>query len=423
MKKILVALLIACMMLSVSAVALAAETITTWDALKNALESGKDVVLDADIQETTGAFIRISGTTASLDLNGHTIEGIDKNVTMNSTGNFGLITLQNGANLTVSDTAGGGAITLSATTDRGWNALSAVIQNECGTVTIESGRLEHKGGTSMAYAIDNNSNGKPATLTVNGGELVSSYIGVRLFANSATALNEVTINGGTVEGDRCGIWLQSPTSNRASAAKITINDGEIIGTTNSALNISAGDKGESITIDITGGSFESDGMAIKASGDSANSSIEVTGGSYSDTSAQEYVPEGKLIIEVEEDSTPYKIGEEAEEALAEEDNNVVILQAGSEDLIVGEGTTVTNETDSAVSINGTALAAGESVTVPKTVAATPTPAPAAPVVTAAPAAPAAPKTGDNTNIALWMALMAISAVALVGLRKKSKASK
>ena len=49
---------------------------------------------------------------------------------------------------------------------------------------------------------------------------------------------------------------------------------------------------------------------------------------------------------------------------------------------------------------------------------------AAPVVTPAPtAAPAAPKTGDNTNIALWMALMAISAVALVGLRKKSKASK
>ena len=47
--------------------------------------------------------------------------------------------------------------------------------------------------------------------------------------------------------------------------------------------------------------------------------------------------------------------------------------------------------------------------------------PAASVVT--PAAPAAPKTGDNTNIALWMALMAISAVALVGLRKKSKASK
>ena len=45
--------------------------------------------------------------------------------------------------------------------------------------------------------------------------------------------------------------------------------------------------------------------------------------------------------------------------------------------------------------------------------------PAAPT---APAAPA-PKTGDNTNIALWMALMAVSAVALVGLRKKSKASK
>ena len=57
----------------------------------------------------------------------------------------------------------------------------------------------------------------------------------------------------------------------------------------------------------------------------------------------------------------------------------------------------------------------------------PTPEPTAtpaPVVTPAPtAAPSAPKTGDNTNLALWMALMAISCVALLIIGKKSKASK
>lgn len=62
---------------------------------------------------------------------------------------------------------------------------------------------------------------------------------------------------------------------------------------------------------------------------------------------------------------------------------------------------------------------------PTPVAPTATPAPAAPAAPVAPTAtPApAPKTGDSTNLALWMGLMVISGMVLLGLGKKAKAGK
>lgn len=177
---------------------------------------GKTVTLVNGLALTETVTIS-AGKTVTLDLNGKTISGTDTK----AAGNFELIA--NRGTLTISDTAGTGKITLTAETDRNWNAYSAVIANLQGTLTVNGGTIEHLGGTDMAYGIDNNTNGNlgDATLTVNGGTIKSTYRAIRQFANSDSKTNTLTINGGTVSGDNRAVWLQSA-NEKANKAGMTI---------------------------------------------------------------------------------------------------------------------------------------------------------------------------------------------------------
>ena len=160
-----------------------------------------------------------------LDLNGKTISGVD-----NATNNFGLINVSKG-NLTVKDSVGTGKITLEATNNRGWDAYSAAIANNQGVVTVESGTIEHTGGTDMAYAIDNLTNGGigDATLNVTGGVITSTYRAIRQFANSATKVNNLFITGGTITsttGNKGAVWVQSSNA-KANKALLSITGGSV----------------------------------------------------------------------------------------------------------------------------------------------------------------------------------------------------
>ena len=160
-----------------------------------------------------------NGKTITLDLNGKTITGVDT-----ATGSYGLIT--NKANLTVK---GPGAIKLSATNDRDWNAYSSVISNTVGgNLTVEGGAvLEHLGGTDMAYGIDNLTNGKgtSAVTTIKDATVSSTYRAVRQFLNGIEATNELYVEeGAVITGANKSIWMQDPSA-KLNTGKLVVEEG------------------------------------------------------------------------------------------------------------------------------------------------------------------------------------------------------
>ena len=168
-----------------------------------------------------------NGKTVVLDLNGKTITGTD-----NTTKNFSII--DNRGNLTITDSSdpSTGKITLTATTNSGWNRYSAVIANNPGgKLTIEAGTLEHLGGTDMAYGIDNLTNGKGtyAETVINGGYIKSTYRGIRQFLNGTEAQNILTVNGGTIEGANKSIWMQDPSVNANTGTLAVRKEANLIG--------------------------------------------------------------------------------------------------------------------------------------------------------------------------------------------------
>ncbi len=185
--------------------------------------NSKSVTLIADIALDTSVVVAKEMT---LDLNGHTITGTDNN----TSGNFYLINVNKG-NLTIDDSVGGGKITLTATTERNWTASSVVVANNLGTLTVEGGTIEHLGGTSMAYGIDNLTNGADtvATTTIEGGKVDSTYFAIRQFANNGT--NKLYINGGEIGY----VWMQSPNAN-ANNALTHVEGGEVAGICVSGAN-------------------------------------------------------------------------------------------------------------------------------------------------------------------------------------------
>ena len=183
-----------------------------------AVAEGKTVTMLANVELAES--IVFTGTT-TLDLNGKKITGTDNN----TSGNFYLIN-NNRGELTIVDSSAEktGAITLTATTERNWSASSVVVANNSGTVTVKGGTIQHLGGTSMAYGIDNLTNGANtvATLNIEGGNVQSTYFAVRQFANGGE--NSLNVTGGTVGY----AWMQSPNAN-VNVANISVEGGAVAG--------------------------------------------------------------------------------------------------------------------------------------------------------------------------------------------------
>lgn len=202
-----------------------------YNCKDNTVTMVKDIAIETEVKIA-------NGTTIVLDLNGKTIAGTDK-----GTASFGLIT--NRGDLTIQDSSeeAAGKITLTATQNRGWNAYSSVISNQVGgKLTVEGGTLEHLGGTSMAWGIDNLTNGKGtyAETIINGGVVKSAYIAIRQFLNGVEADNILTVNGGTLEGETASLYFQDPSKN-ANTGTLNVLDGTL-----------AGD----VYLDVTAGSTE-----------------------------------------------------------------------------------------------------------------------------------------------------------------------
>ena len=196
--------------------------VTTVAQLKDVFANGGSVMLANDLDLGNEELDIAAGKSVVLNLNGHTIKGVDA-----GTKNYALIEVLPGASLTINDTLGG-KIEASAEQNRGWNAYSSVISNQRGTLTVNGGTIEHLGGTNMAYAIDNLTNGKNtvAVATINGGTIKSTYRAIRQFLNGVEAQNDLTVNGGVIysTGGNKAIWMQSA-SVKANSGKLVVTEG------------------------------------------------------------------------------------------------------------------------------------------------------------------------------------------------------
>ena len=97
--------------------------------------------------------------------------------------------------------------------------------------TVNGGTIQHLGGTDMAYAIDNLTNGKGtyAETIINGGAVKSTYRAIRQFLNGVEAENILTVNGGTIEGTNKSIWMQDPSKNSNTGTLTVAADAKLTG--------------------------------------------------------------------------------------------------------------------------------------------------------------------------------------------------
>ena len=188
-----------------------AAEVTTLAELQTALASGVEEIQISEPLVITGE--------ATINLNVKTVKAIDE-----TTGSYGMIT--NKGTLVIN---GEGTLQLSAVNDRGWSAYSSVISNQVGGhLTVNKDVvIEHLGGTSMAYGIDNLTNGKgtSAVVVVNGATVKSTYRAIRQFLNGVEANNELYIKKDSkIEGANKGVWMQDPSKN-ANSGKLIIENG------------------------------------------------------------------------------------------------------------------------------------------------------------------------------------------------------
>ncbi|MBE6517333.1 MAG: hypothetical protein E7Z67_04010 [Thermoplasmata archaeon] len=202
----------------------------------NAVTSGETVYLLKDIVETLendGAgnaisYLTVSKSDVTFNLNGHDISMV---ASPTATRNYGVFTISDCSNVTF---CGNGTISLEHSgVNMEWNALSAVLNIEKATVSINGPKISHLGGTDMAYGVDIKTNGgsMPASAVLEDGQITSTYRGVRMFINGEKAECTFTVNNGRIFGDSAGIWMQYPSEGKhyGDIAKLTINGGIIEG--------------------------------------------------------------------------------------------------------------------------------------------------------------------------------------------------
>ena len=237
---------------------------TVYYTLQDAINAGGTVVLLTDIE--LEAPITVTGT-VTLDLAGYSIE-------YTSTVQ-GEAMITNKGNLTINDSVGSGVINYDyvGAADSSHSKGNYTISN-AGTLKVNGGEITIANLSVHAkYPINNNSTTGDAILVINGGHLYNyNTSAIRMFCNSTTYKNSVTINGGLIEG-YCAIWVQNPGSKTVNA-NLTIAGGEIKTTAKAYVNGTADLEEVSSRIYFT---IAADGGAW-----SADSSVAITGGTINE---------------------------------------------------------------------------------------------------------------------------------------------
>ena len=230
----------------------------TWEAALAAAQAGATVELLAPI-------VIAAGEEVTIDLAG-------KTVVYNST-TIGEAMITNRGTLTINDSVDGGVINYNYTgaNDPNYGKGNYTISNG-GTLTVNGGKITIANLRSHAkYPIDNNNTTGDAVLVINGGHLYNyNTSAIRMFCNSTTCQNSVTVNGGLVEGYNA-IWMQNP-NDKTVNGNLTVNGGEIKSTAAAYVNGTSELKAvnSGIYCSTQGGTW------------SADSAVNLTGGTFNE---------------------------------------------------------------------------------------------------------------------------------------------
>ena len=243
------------------------------------------------------------GETVVLDLNGYKIAVVDPL----SDKNFAII--NNHGTLTICDNSASqtGAIIVTSASKTSDDFNSAVLVNRGGTMTVNSGTIEHQDlaySTTNTFAIENMNNSYgDTTLIINGGNIIASQAtAIRIYTTSPSAqagsgAAYFTMTGGSVKGYETGIWLL-PTNNSSDVEATVIIEGgtitadidafysnihaktELLNTTISGGTFTGTVSAKDGEIAITGGTFNSDVIIKNADKTVATSSDAISGGTF-----------------------------------------------------------------------------------------------------------------------------------------------
>lgn len=225
-----------------------------------AAEAGDTIYLKGDIEVTDVAY-KISKD-LTLNLNGYTLSGVATTATTNY-----LINVNAGVTFKIE---GEGTISFRATTpDTEWgegyvSAFPGYANNTInvsGTLIVEDATIENwtaKGGASYVICTYANS-----SLVINSGTIAQrgGDIAIRVFISSANAPANVTINGGTISGNRA-IWVQLASDNAAVAPIVNVDiNGGVLESTDETYyyafySYSYGNSFANVNVDISGGDFK-----------------------------------------------------------------------------------------------------------------------------------------------------------------------
>ena len=329
-----------------------------------------------------------TGKNIVLELNGKTIsEACSKSGTSALITNNGTLTIQDITDVN-KDGSGTGKITYTNgnpdTQSIPGYASNTIINH--GSLTLNSGYIENTtNGGYAAYTVDNVTNGNLHTPTfiMSGGKLFNSYTdAVRMFLNSTTNLNKVTISGGILNSDKASgrvVVMHMPSANLGKG-ELNITGGSINGKVNAWSAANAGgvedrfsdEQYANVKINITGGNIGSLSFAEMANTELRANSLVVTGGTY-EVNPTEYVAEGYEAVDNK--NSTWTVGkivvsekafeEAAETADKHEDGSVTYTitptVADSDGETIGNSTTEEKEITVAISSDETNVAEGASL--------------------------------------------------------------
>ena len=218
--------------------------------------------------------------------------------------------------------------------------LHAIRNNGGGTVTMTGGSVTVAGSESEACALDNY-----GTAVISGGTLTNSDVrtAVRAVADSSGAISTTTLSGSVV--CKGNIYVNGTNANKAN---LEISSGTIDG----SVNVKSYSE-----VTLSGGTFTGGVEEI-----SANNTIRVTGGTYSQKPDDAYLADDALVILVD---NKFYVGEDALTQISSAQSGETLeVVHGKEVTGVPAGVTVTNGTETAITVNGETVEPNGSITIP-----------------------------------------------------------
>ena len=266
-----------------------------------AAQNGDTIVLLSDLEVIGETFTIAADKAITLDMNGKKITATDNKAANVS---YELFYIYGGLTVT-----GTGTIELISTSnDTAWAKSSTIFHNRGGVLTIENGSFTHKGGTAMAYVVDNNANSYgDAYLYVNGGEIISeNYIAIRMRmedpnanGNPGNGISYAAVSGGYIYGANRGIWGQKSSGANEKQGELTVTGG--------VVENGRADRG-AIQIDVD--SYEAQNMLVSISGSATikgaimggDDEFVVSGGTFTVEVPEKYCAAGYK-VEANQDGT------------------------------------------------------------------------------------------------------------------------